>query len=149
VVTEVRGDADAALKGIWTNREVTGMKTVARRLLVLGEGPVGVQLAQAVHRLGGEVMLVKGARNLLVNEARPLSEALAQVLREEGIELFVGATAAAARREGDVYILELDDGNKASGDRLLGRHGPSAPAVATGRRPPHREPRPIEGWRGG
>ena len=111
------------LKGIWTNREVTGMKTVPRRLLVLGGGSVGVEMAQAVHRLGGEVRLVEGAPNLLVHEAKPLGEALAQVLREEGIELFL---AAAARREGDEYILELDDGNRLSGDRLL---------VATGRRP--------------
>jgi pyruvate/2-oxoglutarate dehydrogenase complex dihydrolipoamide dehydrogenase (E3) component len=114
------------LKGIWTNREVTGMKTVPRRLLVLGGGPVGVEMAQAVHRLGGEVTLVEGAPRLLVHEAEPVGEALAQVLREEGIELFLGVTAAAARREGDDYILELDDGRKLSGDRLL---------VATGRRP--------------
>ena len=68
---------------------------------------------------------------MLVHETRPLGEALAQVLREESIELFLVATAAAARREGDVHILELDDGNKLSGDRLLGRHGPSAPASRT------------------
>ena len=105
-------------------------------------------MAQAVHRLGGEVTLVSGAWNLLVHETRPLGEALAQVLREEGIELFLGATAAAPR-EGDVYILELGDGNKLSGDRSLGRHRPSASAVTTGRRPSHREPRPREGWRGG
>ena len=139
-VTEVRGAADAAPRGIWTNREVTGMKTVPRRLLLLGRGPVGVEMAQAVHRLGGEVALVNGARNLLFHEARPLGEALAQVLREEGIELFLDATAAAARREGIEYILNLDDGNKLSGDRLLGRHRPSVP---------HREPRPRNGWRGG
>jgi pyruvate/2-oxoglutarate dehydrogenase complex dihydrolipoamide dehydrogenase (E3) component len=114
------------LKGIWTNREVTGMKTVPRRMLVLGGGPVGVEMAQAVHRLGGEVTLVEGAPNLLFHEAKPLGEALAQILREEGIELYLDATAAAARREGEEYILELDDGNKLSGDRLL---------VATGRRP--------------
>ena len=88
------------------------MTTVPRRLLVLGGGPVGVEMAQAVHRLDGEVRLVEGAPNLLLHEAKPLGEALAQVLREEGIELFLGATAAAARREGDEYILELDDGNK-------------------------------------
>ena len=114
------------LEGIWTNREVTGMKTVPRRLLVLGGGPVGVEMAQAVHRLGGEVVLVEGAPNLLVHEAAPLGEALAEVLREEGIELFLGATASAARREGEEYVLELDDGAKLRGDRLL---------VATGRRP--------------
>ena len=43
------------LDGVWTNREVTGMKAVPRRLLVLGGGPVGVEMAQAVRRLGGEV----------------------------------------------------------------------------------------------
>ena len=55
------------LDGIWTNREVTGMKAVPRRLLILGGGPVGVEMAQAVRRLGGEVALVEGART----RARP------------------------------------------------------------------------------
>src|SRR5919202_3421891 len=41
------------LDGIWTNREVTGMKAIPRRLLVLGGGPVGAEMAQAVRRLGG------------------------------------------------------------------------------------------------
>jgi pyruvate/2-oxoglutarate dehydrogenase complex dihydrolipoamide dehydrogenase (E3) component len=138
-VTEVRGDADAALREIWTNREVTGMKTVPRRLLLFGGGPIGVEMAQAVHRLDGEVALVNGPPNLLFHDARPLGEALAQVPREEAIELFLDA-AAAARREGDEYILDLDDGTKLSGDRLLGRHRTSVP---------DREPRPRNGWRGG
>ena len=58
------------LDGIWTNREVTGMKAVPRRLLVLGGGPVGVEMAQAVRRLGGEVALVEGAEHLLPREPR-------------------------------------------------------------------------------
>ncbi len=47
------------LEGIWTSREATGMKSVPRRLLVLGGGAVGVEMAQAVRRLGGEVVLVE------------------------------------------------------------------------------------------
>jgi pyruvate/2-oxoglutarate dehydrogenase complex dihydrolipoamide dehydrogenase (E3) component len=47
------------LEGVWTNREVTGMKAIPRRLLVLGAGPVGVEMAQAVRRLGGEAVLVE------------------------------------------------------------------------------------------
>ena len=43
------------LDGVWTSREVTSMKAVPRRLLILGGGPVGVEMAQAVRRLGGEV----------------------------------------------------------------------------------------------
>ena len=53
------------LEGIWTNREATGMKAVPRRLLVLGGGPVGVEMAQAVRRLGGEVVLVGARRTAL------------------------------------------------------------------------------------
>lgn len=114
------------LDGVWTNREATGMKTVPRRLLILGGGPVGVEMAQAVRRLGGEVVLVEGSSHLLAREPRPLGEALADVLRQEGIELALGVSATAARREGENYALELNDGRTLRGDRLL---------VATGRRP--------------
>jgi len=114
------------LEGVWTNREVTGMKAVPRRLLVLGGGPVGVEMAQAVRRLGGEVALVDGAEHLLAREPAPLGEALGEVLRRDGIELVLGAHATAARREGEDYVLAFEDGTELRGDRLL---------VATGRRP--------------
>ena len=114
------------LEGIWSNREATGMKAVPRRLLVLGGGPVGVEMAQAVLRLGGEVALVDGARHVLAREPAPLGEALGEVLRREGLELLLGVHAAAARREGEDYVLEIEDGRELRGDRLL---------VATGRRP--------------
>jgi pyruvate/2-oxoglutarate dehydrogenase complex dihydrolipoamide dehydrogenase (E3) component len=114
------------LDGIWTNREVTGMKAVPCRLLVLGGGAVGVEMAQAVRRLGGKVALVERARRVLPGEAAPLGDALGEVLQRDGIELHVGTRATAARRAGDDYVLELDDGNELRGDHLL---------VATGRRP--------------
>jgi pyruvate/2-oxoglutarate dehydrogenase complex dihydrolipoamide dehydrogenase (E3) component len=114
------------LEGIWTNREATGMKAVPKRMLVLGGGPVGVEMAQAVRRFGGEVALVEGEEHVLSREAAPLGEALGEVLRRDGIELVLGAHAKLARRDGDDYVLELDNGGELRGDRLL---------VATGRRP--------------
>jgi pyruvate/2-oxoglutarate dehydrogenase complex dihydrolipoamide dehydrogenase (E3) component len=114
------------LDGVWTNREVTGMKAVPRRLLILGGGPVGTEMAQAVRRLGGEVALVDGAAHLLAREPAPLGEALGEVLRREDIELLLGSHATASRREGEDYVLEFEDGRELRGDRLL---------VATGRRP--------------
>ncbi|HEX6022270.1 MAG TPA: NAD(P)/FAD-dependent oxidoreductase [Solirubrobacter sp.] len=114
------------LAGTWTNREATGMKAVPRRLLVLGGGPVGVEMAQAVRRLGGEVALVEGADHVLAREPAPLGEALGEVLRRDGIELVLGARATAVRRAGEDYVLELGGGGELRGDRLL---------VATGRRP--------------
>ena len=114
------------LEGVWTSREATSMKAIPRRLLILGGGPIGVEMAQAVRRLGGEVAVIDMAEHLLAREPAPLGEALGEVLRREGIELVLSANATAARRDGEDYILEFDDGRELSGDRLL---------VATGRRP--------------
>src|SRR6478735_6670674 len=85
------------LEGVWTNREATGMKAVPRRLLILGGGPVGVEMAQAVRRLGGEVTIVDMGARVLAREPAPLGEALGDVLRGEGIELVLSANATAAR----------------------------------------------------
>jgi dihydrolipoamide dehydrogenase len=114
------------LDGIWTNRQVTGMKEVPRRLLILGGGPVGAEMAQAVRRLGGEVALAEAAGHVLAREPAPLGEALGEELRRDGIELLLGTHATAARRDGPDYVLALDDGRELRGDRLL---------AATGRRP--------------
>jgi dihydrolipoamide dehydrogenase len=114
------------LEGVWTSREATSMKAVPRRLIILGGGPVGVEMAQAVRRLGGESVVVDMADHLLGREPAPLGEALGEALTREGIELVLSANAAAARRDGDDFVLESDDGRELRGDRLL---------VATGRRP--------------
>src|SRR5215211_7296032 len=78
------------LDGIWTNREATGMKAVPRRLLVLGGGPVGVELAQAVRRLGGEAVVIEGMERVLAREPARLGDALGEGLRRDGIELVLG-----------------------------------------------------------
>jgi pyruvate/2-oxoglutarate dehydrogenase complex dihydrolipoamide dehydrogenase (E3) component len=114
------------LKGVWGTREATSMKEVPRRLLVLGGGAAGTELAQVVRSFGGEVVLVEGADRVLPREAVPLGRALAEALRRYGIELVLGMQATAARREGEEFVLEFGDGTEQRGDRLL---------VATGRRP--------------
>jgi dihydrolipoamide dehydrogenase len=114
------------LDGLWTSREATSMTAVPRRMLVLGGGAVGVEMAQVVLRLGGEVALVDGADHLLGREPGPLGKALGEALVREGLELHLGVHATQVRREGDDVVLELDDGAQLRGDRLL---------VATGRRP--------------
>jgi pyruvate/2-oxoglutarate dehydrogenase complex dihydrolipoamide dehydrogenase (E3) component len=124
VVPPVPGLRD--LEGVWTSREATSMTAVPRRLLVMGGGPVGVEMAQVVRRLGGEVVLVDRSAHLLAREPAPLGEALGEVLRRDGIELVLSAGVARVRRDGEDVVLELDDGRELRGDRLL---------VATGRRP--------------
>jgi pyruvate/2-oxoglutarate dehydrogenase complex dihydrolipoamide dehydrogenase (E3) component len=114
------------LDGVWTNREATSMQKVPRRLLILGGGPVGVELGQAVRRFGGEVVVIDMGEQVLAREPAPLGEALGEVLRNEGIELVLSANVSAARRDDEDYVLVIDDGRELRGDRLL---------LATGRRP--------------
>ena len=114
------------LEGVWTNREVTGLTEVPDRLLVLGGGPVGVEMAQAVSRMGASVTLVEGADRVLAREPKPLGDALGEALRAEGIELCFGQHASAASRDGREYVLEFPERSELRADRLL---------VATGRRP--------------
>jgi pyruvate/2-oxoglutarate dehydrogenase complex dihydrolipoamide dehydrogenase (E3) component len=114
------------LEGVWGTNEATGMKAVPRRLVVLGGGAAGVELAQVVCRLGGEVVLVEGADRVLSREPTPLGVALGEALRRDGIELVLGIHATAASSDGEEFVLRLEDGRELRGDHLL---------VATGRRP--------------
>jgi pyruvate/2-oxoglutarate dehydrogenase complex dihydrolipoamide dehydrogenase (E3) component len=114
------------LDGVWTNREATAIKEVPRRLLILGGGAVGVELAQAIRRFGAEVTLAEASDHVLAREPAHLGQALGEVLRADGIDLQLGVTATSARRDGADFVLALDNGRELRGDRLL---------VATGRRP--------------
>jgi dihydrolipoamide dehydrogenase len=114
------------LDGVWGTREATSMTAIPRRLLVLGAGPAGVELAQVVSRLGGGAVLIDAADHVLAREPARLGKALGAVLEREGIELALGAQVTSAGRDGDEFLLELGDGRQLRGDRLL---------VATGRRP--------------
>jgi pyruvate/2-oxoglutarate dehydrogenase complex dihydrolipoamide dehydrogenase (E3) component len=124
VVPPIPGLRD--LDGVWGTREATSMKAVPRRLLVIGGGSAGVELAQVVRRLGGEAVVIEAADRLLPREAAPLGDGLGDALRRDGIEVMLGMQLTAARREGDDFVVQFDSGAQVRGDRLL---------VATGRRP--------------
>jgi pyruvate/2-oxoglutarate dehydrogenase complex dihydrolipoamide dehydrogenase (E3) component len=114
------------LDGLWTNREATGAKQVPVRLIILGGGPVGVEIGQAFARMGASVAIAEADDRVLAKEAEPAGELLGEALEAEGIELKLGAKASAAERREDGYALSFEDGSELRGEKLL---------VATGRRP--------------
>lgn len=126
-VPPVDGLGDVAT---WDNRDITEMEAVPDRLLVLGGGVIGVEMAQAVRRLGAaEVTIVEGLERLLNNEEPAASEHLRQRLEAEGIAVHTGQFAESVSREGrdGPVTLTLADGTTLTGDELL---------VAVGRRAP-------------
>ena len=124
VIPPVPGLRDA--DGVWTNREATGITEVPERLLILGAGPVGVEMAQAIRRMGASVAVVEGMDHVLPREPKPLGDALGEVMSAEGIELCFGQHASAVSAQDGEYVLEFPERPALRGDRLL---------VATGRRP--------------
>jgi pyruvate/2-oxoglutarate dehydrogenase complex dihydrolipoamide dehydrogenase (E3) component len=112
---------------VWTNREGTTATSVPGRLIVLGGGAVGCELAQAWSSLGAAVTLIEAMPSLLSGEEPFAGEHLAQALRERGVDVRLGAPAtAAARDRAGTFTLTLEGGDATDGDELL---------VAVGRRP--------------
>jgi len=112
----------------WDNRDITAAKDVPRRLIVLGGGPIGLEMAQAFHRLGSEeVSVIEVAPRLLLREEPFAGEEVQASLESEGIAVHVGVSVTAARRDGDgPVVATLADGATVPADEIL---------VATGRRP--------------
>ena len=109
----------------WTTREATTARAVPGRLLVLGGGVAGVELADAWSRLGARVTVVEVADRVLAREEPFASEQVAGALAERGVEVRTGVEAQRAERAGDEVRLTLKGGETLSGDELL---------VAAGRR---------------
>ena len=114
------------LDGVWTNREATAVREIPENLVILGGGPVGVELAQAFAAFGTDVDLVEGMDHVLAREPRPLGEALGEAISGERLRLHLGRRASRVSRDGGRYAVLFEDGTRLHGERLL---------VATGRRP--------------
>jgi pyruvate/2-oxoglutarate dehydrogenase complex dihydrolipoamide dehydrogenase (E3) component len=112
----------------WGNREVTTTDTIPERLLILGGGVVGAEMAQAVRRLGArEVTIVEMADRLLNAEEPFVGELLRDAFTDEDITVLTGVKAtSAARDDAGQVTLTLADSRELEADELL---------VATGRRP--------------
>ena len=124
VIPPIPGLAD--LDGVWTNREATGLGKVPASLVILGGGPVGIEMAQAFATLGAEVDLVEGMDHILPREPQPLGQALAEALASERLRIHLGRRAGGVARHRNNYVVRFEDDSQLSGERLL---------LATGRRP--------------
>lgn len=140
IVPDIPGLADVAFL---TNESLFALDRLPRRLLILGAGVVGLEMAQAFARLGSDVQLLEASATLLPGEDAELVAQLASCLEREGVKVALGARVTRARSEGDEVVLDAEIGGARTeqrGDTLLvaaGRRGHieelelAVPGVAT------------------
>ena len=127
----------------WTNRQAAVPRELPARLLVMGGGAVGVELAQGFARLGSKVTIVEAGPRFLGLEEPEAGAALLPHLKADGIEVFVGDPCVAVEKQANDVVVHLKSGALIAGDRLL---------VATGRRPNFEAWKPVgltqteKGW---
>ncbi|HWD63956.1 MAG TPA: NAD(P)/FAD-dependent oxidoreductase [Solirubrobacteraceae bacterium] len=110
----------------WSNRQITTSRSVPPRLLVLGGGVVGVEMAQAWSSLGSKVTVIEAGDRLLAREEPFAGELVGDGLRAAGVEIHLGVKATEVRRSGEEVTATLESGESVTGTHLL---------VAIGRTP--------------
>jgi pyruvate/2-oxoglutarate dehydrogenase complex dihydrolipoamide dehydrogenase (E3) component len=109
----------------WTNREAIEADELPESIVVLGAGPIGLELAQTFNRFGTQVTLIEVAGHSLPMEEPENGEAMDEVIREEGMSLFTDTSAESINAKNGGVAVELSDGRTVEAERLL---------VAAGRR---------------
>jgi dihydrolipoamide dehydrogenase len=110
----------------WTSREATTSEVVPERLIVLGGGVVGVEMAQAYSELGASVTILEAAQRLLVAEEDFVDQQLQGALRARGVDIRFNVEVKAVSRSGEGVTATLAGDEHVEADELL---------VAVGRRP--------------
>jgi dihydrolipoamide dehydrogenase len=123
VIPPVDGLEDA---GYWTSREATSTRELPSSLVIMGGGPVGVEMAQVFVRFGVKTTLVEGNERILARDHPLNSKHIADQLVEEGLEVRTGVHATGVSRGGAGRVVELSDGATVEGSEVL---------VSVGRRP--------------
>ncbi len=111
-----------------TNKEIFYMDSLPRSLVVLGAGPIGVEMAQAFARLGSRVTVLQRAGQILAREDRDMADAVMETLLREDVVLHLNSAIVEVRDLGHAREVVFEDG-----DGFEQRLGAEAILVALGR----------------
>ncbi len=94
-----------------TNKEIFYMDYLPKSLVVLGAGPVGIEMAQAFSRLGSSVTVIQRAGQILAREDRDMADAVMENLVREGVNMHLNAAVKQVRDLGHTREVVLEDGD--------------------------------------
>jgi len=98
--------------GYLTNQGVFDLTQLPSSLIIVGGGPIGVELGQAFERLSSKVTIIQGPNRILPREEPEMSEVVAKVLQSEGITIVTGARLVKASRHGDKKVVTAKKGDQ-------------------------------------
>ena len=117
---------------VWTNRQATQLREVPARAVVVGGGPVGLELGQFLARFGCQVTLVQSAGHLINREDPRVGELVRQAVEADGVDVRLGRRIARAARRDGAAVVELDDGSTVATDVVVVGAGRSPRAADLG-----------------
>jgi pyruvate/2-oxoglutarate dehydrogenase complex dihydrolipoamide dehydrogenase (E3) component len=112
-----------------TNSSMMEVDFLPSHLIILGGSYVGLEFAQMYHRFGSQVTVIERAPRLISREDEDVSQAIADFLKEEGIDLRIGSKVTGVEKQGDLIAVTIESAGNNS--QVVGTHM----LVATGRRP--------------
>jgi len=113
---------DAALpdgERILTWQQIYALSEIPKRLIVVGSGVTGAELAHAYLGLGSEVVLISSRDRVLPGEDADAATVIENVFRRRGMQVMNRSRAASARRVGDGVVVTLEDGREVTGSHVL------------------------------
>ncbi len=126
LVPAIEGLGDLEPGRVWTNREATTTSEIPGRIVVVGGGPEGVELAQAFQTLGSQVTLIEAQQRVLPRAEEFASAQVTAALHEHGVEVLAGHSVVDFSQERGQVAIKTSAGTTESGDVVL---------IAVGRKP--------------
>jgi len=100
------------VKNIYTNETIFDLKKLPKKLVVIGGGPIGIELGQALSRLGSKVTIINNRHLFLVKEDREISEVLKKQLESEGINIHLNCEPIKFLKENKILVKDQKEGEK-------------------------------------
>jgi len=95
-----------------TNETIFDLEVLPKSIAVLGGGPIGIEMSQALSRLGVEVSIIEMMDRLLFREDAQASTLLTDLLIKDGAKVYTGKKAVKFSKEGDLITITVEDKNK-------------------------------------
>jgi pyruvate/2-oxoglutarate dehydrogenase complex dihydrolipoamide dehydrogenase (E3) component len=92
-----------------TNETIFDLEVLPKSMIVLGAGPIGIELSAALNRLGVKITIIQRSADILKKDDKELVDRLIETLKAEGLEILTGTQTTGLARQGDKIVADIED----------------------------------------